>query len=348
MRRALTILATLATILIAALVLLVRRGRAAEHGPASGSGVVEGVDVDVASRFAARIVAVRAAEGARVSKGDLLVELDCVEQVAALAQAKARLAGFEASVQAAQATAASSRGSSLAAIRGIDASRSQLASLRAQEDLAKRELERTESLVRAGALPNSALDETKARYETLRAQVAAQVSSEDIARAQADAMTKSGKAADAQAGAAAANIEGAKAEIARLEASAAECKLFAPRDGIIASRNYEPGEVVQPGAPILTLTDVSDARCRFYLPNGALAWAASGRAVRATADAYPGQSFSGVILSVSPRAEFTPRNVQTRNDRERLVYAVVIQLPNPELKLRPGMPLDVDIDGSWQ
>jgi HlyD family secretion protein len=127
-----------------------------------------------------------------------------------------------------------------------------------------------------------------------------------------------------------------------------ECKLLAPRAAMVVSRNLEPGEAVESGTIVLALTDTTEARTRFYLPNAELAAAAPGRKVHVVADAYPGQTFEGTIFYVSPRAEFTPRNVQTREDRERLVYAVEVRIPNADLRLRSGMPVEVAIDGSYQ
>jgi HlyD family secretion protein len=117
---------------------------------------------------------------------------------------------------------------------------------------------------------------------------------------------------------------------------------------MVATRALEPGEAVVPGSVILTLTDLSEARTRFYLPNDALGLAAPGVRVRVVADAYPKETFSGTIYYVSPRAEFTPRNVQTRADRERLVYAVQVRLPNADGRLRSGMPVEVTLERSWR
>lgn len=96
----------------------------------------------------------------------------------------------------------------------------------------------------------------------------------------------------------------------------------------------------------MTLVDLRDARATFYLPNAELAAAAPGRPVQLRADAWPGQTFPGTILRVAAEAEFTPRNVQTREDRDRLVYAVEVAIPNADERLRPGMPVDVAITGT--
>jgi HlyD family secretion protein len=158
----------------------------------------------------------------------------------------------------------------------------------------------------------------------------------------------SGAGARAQAAAARDNVKEATAGVARADIAVSECKLLAPRNAMVVSRNLEPGEAVQSGTNVLALTDVTEARTRFYLPNAELAAAAPGRKVHVVADAYPGQTFEGTIFYVSPRSEFTPRNVQTRADRERLVYAVEVRIPNADMRLRSGMPVEVTIDGSWQ
>jgi HlyD family secretion protein len=83
-----------------------------------------------------------------------------------------------------------------------------------------------------------------------------------------------------------------------------------------------------------------------YVPNAELSAAAPGRQVVAVADAWPGKTFEGAIRRVSASAEFTPRNVQTREDRDRLVYAVDVVIPNPDGLLRPGMPVEISIPGT--
>jgi HlyD family secretion protein len=345
-KRVLTAILLLAAALVVALAVRVRQLRAAGHGPAGGTGVIEGVDVNVTSRIATRIARIDVREGDAVKRGDVLVELDCAEAEANLAEAAARLESARASLEASRAGSRSAERSAAAARAGIGAADSQLAALEAQERLARVELERAESLRERDAATAAAVDEARSRHETLLGQVAAQRSGAGAARDQAGASASAGGAARAQAVAARSNVEVARAAVARAEVAARECTLRAPRDGVVAARNLEPGEAVQPGSVILALTDVSEARTRFYLPNEDLAVAAPGRGVDVVADAYPRQTFHGTITCVSPRAEFTPRNVQTREDRERLVYAVEVRIPNPDLRLRAGMPVEVRIDGS--
>jgi HlyD family secretion protein len=348
MKRALILIALLAAGLVVALFLRVRSLRAAEHGPAKGTGVIEGVDVSVTSRIATRIARVNVREGDFVKQGDVVVELDCAEQRAALDQARSQLVASKAAYDAATSNAKSAAGTASGGTENVRAAKSQVDVLRAQEELASVELARTERLVKAGAMPESALDDARSRHLALESQIAAQLSLAGMVRDQAGALYATGAGAKSQVAVASANVDVALAGVARAEVTVRECTLVAPRDAMVATRIREPGEAVQPGTNVLLLTDVSEARTRFYLPNAELAAAAPGRKVKVVADAYPNTTFDGTIFYVSPRAEFTPRNVQTREDRERLVYAVEVRIPNADLRLRSGMPVEVSIVGSYR
>jgi HlyD family secretion protein len=348
MKRALILISILAAGLLVALLLLVRHLRAAEHGPAGGSGVIEGVDVNATSRIAARITKVNVREGDVVKQGDVLVELDCTEPEATLSQLSAQLAAEQSTHKAAQSNATSASQNASGASENVSAAKSQVDVLKAQEELARVDLARTEELVKRGTLAPSALDEARSKELAVQSQIAEQHAVESMIKNQAGALWASGTEAKSKAVAAGDSVSAARAAVAGAQVTVSECKLLAPRNAMVVSRNFEPGEAVQSGTNVLSLTDVTEARTRFYLPNAELAAAAPGRKVRLVADAYPGQSFEGTIFYVSPRAEFTPRNVQTREDRERLVYSVEVRIPNADMRLRSGMPVEASIEGSWQ
>jgi HlyD family secretion protein len=343
-KKALAFVAVLVVVLVVALAARVIQLRSADRGAPGGTGVIEGVDVNVTSRLATRITQVEVREGDTVKQGQPVVELDCTDQGAALVQARASLAGATASADASTSGAQSASRSASAARANVSAAASQLAVLAAQEKLASLQLSRAQQLFDAHAIARDELDNVTTRHDTLVAQIAAQRAAERSSREQAGALQSTGSAALAQSAASRSNIDVASATILRAEIAVKECTLVAPRAGMIATRVLEPGEPVQPGSVILTITDLTEARTRFYLPNADLAAAAPGRAVTVRADAYPGQTFAGTIFYVSPRAEFTPRNVQTRDDRDRLVYAVEVRIPNADLRLRSGMPVEVAID----
>jgi HlyD family secretion protein len=94
------------------------------------------------------------------------------------------------------------------------------------------------------------------------------------------------------------------------------------------------------------LVALAEVKATFYLPNAELGAARPGGKAFVVADAWPGERFEGVITTVAARAEFTPRNIQTRSDRDRLVYPVEVTLKNPDHRLRPGMPVQVTLPGA--
>jgi len=345
-KKAILVISVLATVLVVALAIRLFQLRSEGQGPPGGTGVVEGVDVHVVSRIPARIAAVEVREGDLVTAGQVVVRLDCAEPDAVLEQARAQLAAATATFDASAAHATSATQTATAANANVDAMRSQLAVLESQQQLAKIELDRTRKLVDQRAIPIAELDHAMERYRSVTSQIDAQRAADRASRAQAGAVRSTGAAAKSQSTAAERNIDVARAAVTHAEVAVRECTLVAPRAGMVATRAREPGEPVQPGSVILTITDLTDARTRFYLPNSDLAAAYPGRDVRVVADAYPDRSFEGTIYYVSPHAEFTPRNVQTREDRERLVYAVEVRIPNPDLALRAGMPVEVFIESS--
>ena len=282
----------------------------------------------------------------RASSG--LATLDCREPDAALRAAAARL-------EAATNNAAGSSAQVLAAISAARAAESGVAAARAQRDAldasrlaTERQRSRMQKLEREGTATEGQLDRATTEADQLREQVMSLESQMTAARDRASSARASADAARAGANAAIANIEVARADVARAQAIVDECKLATPIAGVVLFRALEPGEVVFPGSRVLVVVSLDIVETVFYLANAELAVAAPGRTVTVRADAYPNEVLAGTIASVASKAEFTPRNVQTREDRDRLVYAVRVRIPNPRALLRPGMPVDVVIDGTGE
>jgi len=325
-----------------------------------GSATIEGTELDVVAKIPARVTAIRVEEGDRVKAGDTLVELDCDEVEAAYAQAEAAVKAAEAMAAAAQSQVKlaeqgveAAQAQTIAARAQADAVKSQRRALRVQRDATKRAAKRVETLADAGGASVQDLDKVQSESRALTAQLSTVGASAEAVSRQADAIAQGEsaatirvQAAQAQADAAAAQIGSAKAALRRAEVARGECRLVAPMDAYVSLRSFEPGELVMPGARILTLTSIDTVEATFFLPNAELDAAAPGREVTVVADALPGQSFTGRVRRVATEAEFTPRNVQTRDDRDRLVYAVDVEVPNPEGKLRPGMPVEITIPGT--
>jgi HlyD family secretion protein len=346
MKRVIVVFALLILGLSVGLWLKVRENQAAQLRPSGGSGIIDGVEVDIAARIASRVVAVHVREGDTVTAGQLVAELDCRESRALLAAAEARLKSAQSTAAAAGAQVDAALGSARAAAAGIRVAGAQSQALRAGAEASARQKRRVERLQGEGGATASDLDTVSTKVQQLGEQLDALQAQRSAARGQAAAARAQAEAARNQAEAALAAVAAARADVERTRTLVEECGLRAPLSGLVQTRAREPGEVVLPGTRILTVVRLDEVETTFYLPNRELAAVAPGKSVTVVADPYPGERFKGRIFAVAAQAEFTSRNVQTREDRDRLVYAVRVRLPNPEGKLRPGMPVEVSIDGT--
>jgi HlyD family secretion protein len=115
--------------------------------------------------------------------------------------------------------------------------------------------------------------------------------------------------------------------------------LAAPVGGIILERTIHAGELAAPGAPLLTLANLDEVTLTVYVPEAELGQVSLGQTVEVTVDAYE-DAFTGQVSHIASRAEFTPKNVQTQEERVHMVFAVKIRLDNADHRLKPGMPAD--------
>jgi len=130
-----------------------------------------------------------------------------------------------------------------------------------------------------------------------------------------------------------------QAQMARLE-------LRAPLSGVVQKQIAHRGEYVGPGTPILTVADPTDLKLTLFVLEGDLGRVAVGQRVSIHADAFADRTFSGHVTTIASRAEFTPRNVQTQRDRQNLVFAVTVRVPNADSALKAGLPVDATFDSS--
>jgi HlyD family secretion protein len=128
------------------------------------------------------------------------------------------------------------------------------------------------------------------------------------------------------------------------DVQASKLVVRAPQDGIVMVRNLEVGEVVGAGATVFVLGQLETLQLTVYLPEGSYGRVKLGQATRVTVDSYPGVTFPATVVTIADQAEFTPRNVQTTEGRRTTVYAVKLDVPNPNGRLKPGMPADVSFD----
>ncbi len=311
------------------------------NAPAGGSGVVEGTEIALSARIAARVLELPLHEGDAVKMGDVLVRFDCADTNASVAEAHARLEAAKAQAVAAHA-AADAAARAAAASKGASAvNRAQVGALSTQADAAARQAGRVDAM--SGDVTAALLDQSHASADALAHQVQAARAGVDASTNQAQAAAQQATAAAATALAADESVKAGEAAASRVDLLAEECVIKAPRDGLLDALPYDVGELTAPGAVVARLVDLHEVKATFYLPNAELAAATPHRKAGVVADAYPERTYEGTISTVSTAAEFTPRNVQTRTDRDRLVFPVEIVIPNDDGTLRPGMPVQITL-----
>ncbi len=140
-----------------------------------------------------------------------------------------------------------------------------------------------------------------------------------------------------------ANLAEADANLGLSRIDESYTTLRAPSAGVITVREAELGEVVEPGSPVVTLADLDHVWLRAYIAETDLGRIHWGQEAAVTTDTYPGKQYRGRISFISPDAEFTPKSVQTSQERVTLVYRIKIDIDNPDHELKPGMPADANL-----
>jgi len=204
-------------------------------------------------------------------------------------------------------------------------------------DAAWAEVQRTQSLLAAFAPARATLPVS---VKALLVQIDAAQATRDLAAANLSSL-KNGARAE-QIDAAQAQVEVAQAQLDALDLQVKKLTLVAPWDGVVLGRSAEAGQTALPGGTLLEVGRLDSLELTAYLPEERFGLVTPGQTVSVRVDAYPDRVFAGTVLRVADEAEFTPTNVQTKEDRSRLVYAVVIGLDNPDLALKPGMIVDVE------
>jgi HlyD family secretion protein len=135
----------------------------------------------------------------------------------------------------------------------------------------------------------------------------------------------------------------AKASLDRVSASMENAIIFSPISGVILSKNLEPGETAFPGTPIITIADITKPWIKIYIPEKMIGLVKLGQTAYIYVDSFPDKPFKGKVTSISNKAEFTPKTIQTKDERVKLMFAVKIVIENKDQALKPGMPADAEI-----
>ena len=300
--------------------------RAKDAGTLRLNGRLEAPLVDLAPKVPGRVVEVRVREGDRVKAGDVLVRLDLGETAVAVERDREGLKSAEARYQDL------SEGSRRPEILAAEAD---VADKRAQLELAKRELERRQTLLSNKI--GTQRDFEMARTDVVRA-AAALKANEERSKLVVEGFRKF------QTEQAKYDMGRAKSVLAQSETLAREAEIRAPAEGVVLHRIAEPGLLLAGGQPALTMAFADRLYVRTYVPEPQLGKVRSGMAASVRVDAFPGKAFPAKVTEISPDAEFTPKPVETRRERVNLVYAAKVDLDRGWSEpLVPGQPADVTI-----
>lgn len=321
---------------IAALVLLV--ASCAEEPPPNeirASGHVEATDVRLAPEVGGRILLLTVKEGDRVEPDTLILRLDGREIELAVQRAQAEQAQAEAQLKLLQ---AGSRREDIAQAQAqAQAARDDVSAARAELAAAELDLQRYEALLQANAGSRKQRDDAATRTTVARERVQA---AENRVRAadQTTARFRSG-ARPEEIEAARARVASAAAQVATAEESLNDTALKSPIGGVVTEKLAEVGEVIGPRSPVVVITDLARAWADVYVPEPVVPRIRLGQAATVFTDAG-GSGIAGTVSYISAKAEFTPRNVQTADERSKLVYRVRVSVDNKDGVLKQGMPVE--------
>ncbi|GLH66851.1 efflux RND transporter periplasmic adaptor subunit [Geothrix edaphica] len=289
------------------------------------SGNIEVIQVEASFRVPGKVLERPVDEGQVVQAGQLIARLDArdLEQQVAMRQADA-------------ATARAALDAALAGSRKEEIEASRAALEQANADLRRLEPDeaRLRDLQQQGILSVRDYEASRASLEAARGKVRQ-------ADQQFTLIRKGPRKEDIDQ--VRARFEQAQQALALARTQLGYATLTAPTAGVILSKNVEPMEYVSPGTAVVTMADLGQVWLRAYVEESDLGRVKVGQKAFVTSDSFPGKRYEGRVGFIASEAEFTPKTVQTRKERTKLVYRIKIDIPNPAQELKPGMPVDAEI-----
>jgi len=297
----------------------------ADDGKVLASGTIDATEIAVSFRVPGILRSRPVDEGSHVKSGDFLAALDERESVARLHQA-----------QAAQ-LASNARLNDLKQgyrPQEIAEAQAQVEQARANRVNLEEEASRSETLFRGGATSQQRRDKDL---------TAAAVSVQQLSAAQERLKLLQSGFRPETINAARAQHEETQAAVEVARVNLEDLQVRSPVAGVITRKHAEVGEILGAGRPVVTVTDISKPWVRVYIPENQIGKVRLGATAKIKVDTFPDREFEGRVTYVSSQAEFTPKNVQTQEERVKLVFAVNVTLENRDGALKPGMPADVSI-----
>jgi HlyD family secretion protein len=323
----LMLILALALVALGAVLWLTINRQDQSHKVLIASGTVEATEAQLGFPTPGRTEQINVQEGEPVKAGDELAYLDRAETMSRRQQTVAQVAAARALLLELERGFRSEE---------VAQGRAALAAAAERFNDARRDLERTKQLYEGGAVSQEAYDKALVAFDVARSQY--EQAQEQMRILETGPRIEKIEAQRAQ-------LAQAEAAVRTIDAILANMVIRASFDGLVTVRHREPGEIVQAGSPILTVMNPNDRWVRIYIPEDRIGAVRIGQSAAITADTYPNKTYQGKVIFISTEAEFTPKTVQTTEERVKLVYAVKVRITeDPTYDLKPGMPADVRLE----
>ncbi|GAB4355334.1 MAG: efflux RND transporter periplasmic adaptor subunit [Immundisolibacter sp.] len=320
-------------------------------GLIQANGRIEGDHYTVAGKVPGRVVEVLAREGDAVKDGQVLTRLDDAQVQAKVDQARAAVDALEAQVAAAR-TALDTLKEQVplqveTAKAGVAHAEAALAAAKARAQQAAKDASRLQDLLQKKFVDEQRAEQAQLAWKVARAEQDTAMAALTQARkrlAQAQLGREQIRTREQELTALEAQLEQARAALVEAQSVADDLLIHAPASGIVTTRIVDEGEVVAAGSPLFDIVDLDRLYLKVYIPEKEIGKVRLGLPARIYTDALPDQPFPATVRYIASQAEFTPKEVQTPDERVKLVYAVKLYLEeNPEHRLTPGLPADAVI-----
>lgn len=302
------------------------------------SGHVEATEVRLAPEMGGRVLTLQVKEGDRVQAGATILTIDATDLELSIARARTEQGSAEAQLRLVRVSARPEDVRQAEA--QVEAAQADVPATLAELAAATADLKRFEMLLERKSGAEKQRDDAATRRDVARARVEA--AQKRVAAASATLERVKVHARPEEVGVAASRIATTQAAIAVLEDQLKDATLVSPVTGIVTEKLAEAGEVVAPRAPVVVITDLDHAWADVYVPEPAVPRIKMGQSATLFTDAG-GDGIPGTVTYISPKAEFTPRNVQTADERAKLVYRIRITVDNTAGVLKQGMPVDAQL-----
>jgi HlyD family secretion protein len=289
------------------------------------SGNVEVTEVDLGFKTSGRITDLLAEEGQRIIKGEKVAMIDNAELESLVSQ---NMASLSEAIARFEELRAGSRP------QEIQKAQENVKSAEAELVKVRKDYERAETLYNNGVVSASYFDSAKSAYEIRSAQYKSAL--EQLSLVKEGPRKEEIRAAEQR-------VQQWKAALKVSEERLRDTVIYAPLTGVILKKNSEAGETIAPGIPVYTIGDLENPWIRVYVKEDKLGLVKLGQKAEITTDSYPNKKYEGSVTYISSEAEFTPKTVQTQEERVKLVFGVKVSVRNENQELKPGMPADVRI-----